>query len=386
MMKRIFLLGSTGSIGTNTLDVISQHSDNYKVVALAANRNIKKLTGQIHKFYPEFVLVYDKNAYEQIRKVDLPAKTKVLSGPEGLESILEATDPDVFVNAFVGFAGLVPTITAIKHKIKIALANKETLVVAGALIKKLLQEYDVSLYPIDSEHSAIWQCLAGEKGNGIKRIIITASGGPFRTFTKEQLNHVTPESALKHPNWNMGAKITIDSATMMNKGLEVIEAYWLYNVPITKIEVVIHPMSIIHSMVEFEDHSIKAQLGIPDMRIPIQYALTAPERLPLEVPQMDFGRITQLTFEQPDSDKFPCLRLAYEAIQKGATYPAVLNAANEIAVYAFLERIIKFTDIAEIIERLLQDHKPIENPVLEDFLTIDTLVRKQAEKICKMKL
>jgi 1-deoxy-D-xylulose-5-phosphate reductoisomerase len=385
-MKRVFLLGSTGSIGTNTLDVVVQHPEKFKIVALAANKNIKKLAEQIQQFRPQYATIYDRDAFNQLRSAGHISGTKLLYGEEGLCEALEKTHPDVFVNAFVGFAGLVPTIKAIEKKIKIALANKETLVVAGELIKKLLDQYEVSLFPIDSEHSAIWQCLAGERGNTINRIIITASGGPFRTYSEKQLVKVTPEAALKHPNWNMGAKITIDSATLMNKGLEVIEAYWLYGVSVTKIEVVVHPMSIIHSMVEFEDMSIKAQLGIPDMRIPIQYALSAPDRYPLETPQMDFTKITQLTFEQPDYKKFPCLRLAFEALQQGATFPAVLNAANEIAVYAFLERKIKFTEIAGVIERVLQDHTPVAKATLEDYLRVDHETREQAKKMCVTKL
>jgi 1-deoxy-D-xylulose-5-phosphate reductoisomerase len=385
-MKRIFLLGSTGSIGSNTLDVARQHPDKFQIVAVVANRNIKKLAEQVQQFKPICAVVYDYNSFLKLRSDNMFSTTRLLYGEEGLYQALECTHPDIFVNAFVGFAGLVPTIAAIKKKIKIALANKETLVVAGSLIKKLLDRYDVPLYPIDSEHSAIWQCLAGEKGNVIQRLIITASGGPFRTFSKDQLKRVTPEAALKHPNWTMGAKITIDSATLMNKGLEVIEAYWLYNIPVEKIEIVVHPLSIIHSMVEFEDCSIKAQLGIPDMRIPIQYALSAPERYPLKVPQMDFSKITQLTFEKPDYEKFPCLALAFEAIKKGATCPAVLNAANEEAVYAFLKKRIRFTDIPVVIEQVMQDHTPIEEATLEDYLQVDKEARIKAKKACSVKL
>jgi 1-deoxy-D-xylulose-5-phosphate reductoisomerase len=385
-MKRIFLLGSSGSIGGSTLDVANQHPDRFQIVAVVVNRNIEKLVEQVRHFKPLCAVVYDHGAFLALRAQKLPSDTQLLYGEEGLYQALESTHPDIFVNAFVGFAGLIPTIAAIKQKIKIALANKETLVVAGALIKSLLRQYDVPLFPIDSEHSAIWQCLAGEAGNGIKRLIITASGGPFRTLSLKQLTRVTPEAALKHPNWEMGAKITIDSATLMNKGLEVIEAHWLYDIPIEKIEIIIHPSSIIHSMVEFEDNSIKAQLGIPDMRIPIQYALSAPERYPLQTPQMDFSKINQLTFEQPDYQKFPCLTLAFDAIKKGDTYPAVLNAANEEAVYAFLKREIRFTDIPVVIERMLQDHTPVAGATLEDYLRIDKEARIAAKKLCTMKL
>jgi 1-deoxy-D-xylulose-5-phosphate reductoisomerase len=380
-MKKIFLLGSTGSIGRNTLDVVNQHPDEFKVIVLVANSNIDLLAEQIKKYKPKCAVVYDRHAYQLFMKKYSFNDTVIAGGKEGLINAIKKNDLDLFINAFVGFAGLEPTIKAIKSGINIALANKETLVVAGALIKHLLNKYHVSLFPIDSEHSAVWQCLAGEEDNKIKRLILTASGGPFRTWNKEDLASVSPEQALKHPNWNMGAKITIDSATMMNKGLEVIEAYWLYEIPVERIEVIIHPMSIIHSMVEFEDHSIKAQLGIPDMRIPIQYALTYPERLKLEVPRMDFNKINTLTFENPDFEKFPCLKLAYDSIRQGKTYPAVLNAANEIAVQAFLNRKIKFTEIAVIIENVLNSHSPLDAETLDDYLLIDNKARMTAQEL-----
>jgi 1-deoxy-D-xylulose-5-phosphate reductoisomerase len=384
-MKKIFLLGSTGSIGKNTLDVVNQHPDEFELIVLVANRNIDLLAEQIQKYRPRFAVIYDQNAFQLFNKKYSFDFTIISGGKEGLFNSIEGNDIDIFVNAFVGFAGLEPTIKAIKSGINIALANKETLVVAGALIKSLLKEYHVSLFPIDSEHSAVWQCLVGEENNKLKRLILTASGGPFRTWKREDLISVTPEEALKHPNWDMGAKITIDSATMMNKGLEVIEAHWLYDIAVDRIEVIIHPMSIIHSMIEFEDHSIKAQLGIPDMRIPIQYALSYPKRYKLEVAQMDFNKINTLTFEKPDFEKFPCLQLAYESIKKGKTYPAVLNAANEIAVEAFLNRKIKFTEIAEIIDELLHMHSPVDARSLKDYLDVDKSSRMEAEKIIEKK-
>jgi 1-deoxy-D-xylulose-5-phosphate reductoisomerase len=384
-MKKIFLLGSTGSIGKNTLDVVHQHPDEFKVMVLVANRNIDLLAEQIQKFHPVFAVIYDRDSFRLFNQKYSFNLTTVVAGKEGLFHAMDKTEVDIFINAFVGFAGLEPTIEAIKSGINIALANKETLVVAGALIRNLLKKHGVSLFPIDSEHSAVWQCLVGEEGNKLKRLILTASGGPFRTWKKEELTSVTPEQALKHPNWNMGAKITIDSATMMNKGLEVIEAHWLYEIPVGNIEVVIHPMSIIHSMIEFEDHSIKAQLGIPDMRIPIQYALTYPQRYQLEVPRMDFNKINTLTFEKPDFEKFPCLKLAYKSIRRGKTVPAVLNAANEIAVEAFLNRKIRFTEIATIIEKTMDGHTPVNAETLEDYLRIDKEARIEAERLINRK-
>ncbi len=287
IMKKIFLLGSTGSIGKSTLEVVRAHPDKFRISTLVTNQNIDLLFEQIKQFTPEYAVIYNLDAFRQCGEIRQSGRTILKYGSEGLDEVLQVCRPDIFLNAFVGFAGLRPTIQAIQYGSAIALANKETLVVAGQLIKTLLQRQQVQLLPIDSEHSAIWQCLRGEEQNEIKRIILTASGGPFRNTDRMQLREVTPEQALDHPNWKMGAKITIDSATLMNKGLEVIEAHWLYNVPAEKIEVVIHPQSIIHSMVEFADQSIKAQLGVPDMKIPIQYALSYPERLPMKQLQMD---------------------------------------------------------------------------------------------------
>jgi 1-deoxy-D-xylulose-5-phosphate reductoisomerase len=375
-MKKICILGSTGSIGVNTLDVICQHPEKFRAQTLITNTNTDLLEKQISEFCPDYAIIYDKSVYDQFIAKFTKSETEILFGYDGLLYVLTNNKPDVFVNAFVGFAGLNPTIQAIKLKINIALANKETLVVAGSLIMKLAEKMDVSIIPIDSEHSAIWQCLAGENQNKIRRLILTASGGPFRTKSREELRHVTPAEALKHPNWKMGSKITIDSATLMNKGLEVIEAYWLYNVNKNSIEVVIHPQSIIHSMVEFEDKSIKAQLGVPDMRIPIQYALDFPRRHELDTPAMDFLQFNTLTFEQPDLEKFPCLNLAYEALRSGKTYSAVLNAANEVAVAAFLNHEIKYVDIPVIIESQLENHIPENVEDFNNLLEIDTRTRE----------
>jgi len=375
-MKQIFILGSTGSIGVSTLDVIRQHPEQFKAQTLVINSNTDLLAKQIAEFCPDYAIIYDKPSFDRFISQFTNSETEILFGYEGLLKVLENHNPDIFVNAFVGFAGLIPTIQAMKAKIDIALANKETLVVAGSLVMSLADKMGVTIIPIDSEHSAIWQCLVGEDQNNIRRLILTASGGPFRNIHKNDLKHVTLDQALNHPNWKMGDKITIDSATLMNKGLEVIEAYWLYKVEKSLIEVVIHPQSIIHSMVEFEDKSIKAQLGVPDMRIPIQYALTYPERYELDTKAMDFCKFDTLTFEQPDLDKFPCLNLAYEALRLGKTYTTVLNAANEVAVAAFLNKRIKYIDIPVIIERQLENHNPENSEDLDLLLNIDVRVRE----------
>jgi 1-deoxy-D-xylulose-5-phosphate reductoisomerase len=382
-MKKICILGSTGSIGLNTLDVIRQHLDYYKVHSLITNTNIELLAQQISEFKPPHAIIYDKIAYNKFNDLYKPEGTKILTGYEALLHIFEKSKPDLFVNAFVGFAGLQPTMAAIEAKIDIAIANKETLVVAGALIMDSAAKNNVHIIPIDSEHSAIWQCLIGEQNNKIRRLILTASGGPFLGLSKKELKNVTPEQALKHPNWKMGPKITIDSATLMNKGLEVIEAFWLYNTPVDSIEVIIHPQSIIHSMVEFEDKSIKAQLGLPDMRIPIQFALSYPERLPLKVPAMDFTLQTNLSFQQPAMENFPCLGLAYESIRLGQTYPTVLNAANEIAVKAFLEHRLSFADISTVIAGQLEKHKPENVVLLDDYFKVDNMIRRQTTETIK---
>ena len=384
-MKNILLLGSTGSIGQSTLNVIAQHPDIFRARTLVANKNITLLREQVQEFKPDNVIIFDYDAYCMFEKENTVNGLHIGFGNEALYNVLKSEQHDVFLNAFVGFAGLEPTVRAIDQGINIALANKETLVVAGELIKKLAKQNDVSLLPIDSEHSAILQCLAGEERNPVHRIILTASGGPFRTRHASEMATITAEEALKHPNWDMGSKITIDSATLMNKGLEVIEAYWLYDVSLDKIQVVVHPQSIIHSMVEFEDHSVKAQLGIPDMRIPIQYALTYPDRLPLDVPVMDFSSMAALTFEPPDMERFPCLQLAFQAQQQGNTYPAVLNAANEIAVESFLAGQIKFTQIPELIDEMLQSHSPVKVKEVYEYIEIDSLIREKSREFIKMK-
>jgi 1-deoxy-D-xylulose-5-phosphate reductoisomerase len=384
-MKNLLLLGSTGSIGKSTLDVVSQNPDEFKVRTLVTNKNIDLLAEQIKLFKPDNAIIFDYDSYCKFESHYEFSDTHVGYANDALSHIIKNGDHDTLVNAFVGFAGLEPTARAIDSGLNIALANKETLVVAGELITKLAAQNNVSLMPIDSEHSAIWQCLTGEADNEIKRIILTASGGPFRKMSKEELQNVTPAEALKHPNWDMGPKITIDSATLMNKGLEVIEAYWLYKTPLSQIEVVIHPQSIIHSMVEFSDYSIKAQMGIPDMRIPIQYALSYPRRLKLDVPIMDFKKIQSLTFESPDMDKFPCLKLAFQAMENGKTYPTVLNAANEIAVAAFLENKIKFMEIPAIIDQILQNHTPVAVGELYEFIEADKIARKNTIDLINMK-
>lgn len=351
-MKKLLILGSTGSIGTSTLDLARCFKDQFEIVGLSTNTSIDELEKQIVEFNPRAVVVKDKEKAKQLRERVAP-KFEVLSGNEGLLEITKRDNYDILVTALVGFAGLAPTIEAIKLKKRIALANKETLVVAGELIINLCKTYGAELIPVDSEHSAIFQCLVGEDSKHINKIILTASGGPFLSKTKEELAHVTIDEALNHPNWKMGNKITIDSATMMNKGLEVIEAYWLFNLPKEKIEVVIHPQSIIHSMVEFTDGSLKAQLSSPNMKLPILYALTYPERLDYSGVQTDFKKMSALTFFEPDFDKFVCLKIAYDSISEGGTAPAILNAANEVAVDRFLNGQIKFTQIPDLIQSAL---------------------------------
>ncbi|CUS82445.1 1-deoxy-D-xylulose 5-phosphate reductoisomerase [Candidatus Kryptonium thompsonii] len=374
-MKRIAILGSTGSIGKNAIEVILNFPNRFKVTYLAVNKNIKLLLEQVKLLKPKGVVIFDKEKAEEFSNF-VNGEVEVLSGEEGLLEVVSRDDVDIVLNSLVGFSGLKPTIKAIESKKRIALANKETLVVAGEIITKLLRENNVELIPVDSEHNAIFQCLVGEKISDINRIILTASGGPFLYKNKAELENVTVEEALKHPNWKMGSKITIDSATLMNKGLEVIEAHWIFGLPVDRIKVVIHPQSVIHSMVEFIDGSIKAQLGVPDMKIPIQYALTYPERKHANYGQVDFVKLGQMTFLEPDLDKFECLKIAYEVAKLGGTYPTVLNAANEVAVEAFLNRKIKFTMIPEVIKKAIDAHKPKFNPDLDDILTADSETRK----------
>ena len=378
--RQLAILGSTGSIGTQTLQVVEEHPECFEVYALTAGSRVDDLIAQARKFMPEAVVIADETKYPKLKEAlsDLPIKT--YGGYEAICQIVESTPIDVVVTAMVGFSGLRPTINAIKAGKAIALANKETMVVAGELINALANEYRTPILPVDSEHSAIFQCLAGEMHNKVEKLILTASGGPFRTFTKEQLEHVTREQALKHPNWSMGAKITIDSATMMNKGFEVMEAKWLFGVGPEDIEVVVHPQSVIHSMVQFEDGAIKAQLGTPDMRLPIMYALTYPKRLESSFSRIDWTTLRELTFETPDLERFPNLQHAYTALSHGGNMPCVVNAANEICVDAFLKNRIGFTDMPKLIERAMQTTPYILKPSLEDYLETDKEVRRMVSE------
>ncbi|HET9137421.1 MAG TPA: 1-deoxy-D-xylulose-5-phosphate reductoisomerase [Candidatus Kapabacteria bacterium] len=352
--NRLCILGSTGSIGTQTLDVVRHNSSRFSVEALSAHSSVDVVLKQIAEFHPKFVVMTDEKAFKELCEV-APKDVDIEFGEEGLEKIASLEIVDTVVAAMVGFAGLRPTIAAIRCGKSVAVANKETLVVAGELLTALAKQSGATITPIDSEHSAIAQCLVGESPDSIKRIILTASGGPFRKLPKDRFNEITLEKALKHPNWVMGRKITIDSATLMNKGLEVIEARWLFDVPLEKVDVIVHPQSIIHSMVEFVDGSIKAQLGAPDMRLPIQYALGYPDRLAVEYDHLDLLKNNHLDFESPDEDRFPALRLAREASSRGGVYPTILNAANEVAVAAFLNEEIAFTDIPKIVEQAMAD-------------------------------
>jgi 1-deoxy-D-xylulose-5-phosphate reductoisomerase len=374
-LKHIAILGSTGSIGRNCLSVIHNLPERFNITYLTTNTNIELLQNQIAHFHPRGVVVLDEAKAAALQAL-VGNSIEVLAGREGLLEIVRRDDVDLVINSIVGFAGLKPTVEAIKHRKHIALANKETLVVAGELVTALVREYGVHLVPIDSEHSAILQCLAGEDRNSASRIILTASGGPLLNTPEDAFASITVEQALNHPNWKMGNKITIDSATLMNKGLEVIEAHWLFNVPIERIDVVIHPQSIIHSMVEFVDGSIKAQLGLPDMKIPIQYALTYPERCPLNGSRIDFPKLQSMTFFAPDRKKFPCLQLAYDAMALGGTAPAIMNAANEVAVQAFLEKKIPFHRIPELIERALAKQTNHVSPDLEHTFQSDHKTRE----------
>ncbi|WP_028991712.1 1-deoxy-D-xylulose-5-phosphate reductoisomerase [Thermoanaerobacter thermocopriae] len=378
-MKKVIILGSTGSIGTQTLDVIKNFRENFEIVGLTAYNNVELLSKQIREFNPRVVAVKDEDKANQLRE-KLEENIEILTGSKGLQEIVKY-DADLVVIAVEGIAGLLPTITAIQTGKDIALANKEVLVTAGQIVMDLAKKKGIRLLPIDSEHSAILQCLKGNDRKEISRLILTASGGPFRGKKKEALKKVTVEQALNHPNWKMGKKITIDSATLMNKGFEVIEAKWLFDISEDKIDVVVHPQSIIHSMVEYIDGSIIAQLATADMRIPIQYALNYPTRNYIkEVKFLDFSVITQLTFEKPDLETFRCLSLAYEALKIGGTMTTVLNAADEIAVSLFLNKKIEFLQIAEIIEESMKEHNNIQNPTLDDIINVDKEVK---EKIAK---
>ena len=381
MKKQICILGSTGSIGTQALDIIAQHSDLYEVYALTANNRVDELAAQARRFHPAAVVIANETHYERLKNAlaDEP-DIKVYAGQSALDEIVEAEPIDMVLTAMVGFAGLAPTIHAIRSHKKICLANKETLVVAGELICRLAQEYQVPIIPVDSEHSAIFQCLTGEGDSGIDKILLTASGGPFRLFTKEQMSRVTAADALKHPTWEMGAKITIDSASMMNKGFEVIEAKWLFGVPVKRIQVLVHPQSIVHSAVQFCDGSVKAQLGMPDMRLPIQYAFSFPDRLPLDGQRLDLFR-QPLEFFEPDLDKFRCLALAFEAIHHGGNMPCILNAANEIVNEAFRQAKCSFIAMADIIEKTMERSAFDANPTYETYIQTDQEARRIAREM-----
>lgn len=377
--KQIAILGSTGSIGTQALEVIAEHPDLYEVYALTANNRVELLIKQALKFQPEVVVIANESKYTQLKEALENQPIKVYAGAEALAQVVEAQPIDIVLTAMVGYAGLKPTINAIRARKTIALANKETLVVAGKLINELAQQYKTPILPVDSEHSAVFQCLAGEIGNPIEKVILTASGGPFRTCTLEQLAYVTKTEALKHPNWEMGAKITIDSASMMNKGFEVIEAKWLFGVQPQQIEVVVHPQSVIHSMVQFEDGAIKAQLGMPDMRLPIQYAFSYPDRIQSSFERLDFTKCTDLTFEQPDTKRFRNLALAYEALHQAGNMPCIVNAANEVVVAAFLHDEVGFLEMSDIIEKTMNKVAYIEHPTYDDYVATDAEARCVAQ-------
>mgnify|MGYP004578713645 FL=1 len=377
-MKQIAILGSTGSIGTQTLDVVRANPDRFEVYAISANRSIDLLVKQAREFRPEVVCIADESLYQPLKEALSNLPVKVWAGADAIAEMVTMPSIDIVVAAMVGYAGLRPTIEAIKAGKTIALANKETLVVAGEIICRLAQQYHTPILPVDSEHSAIFQSLTGEQDNEIEKILLTASGGPFRTFSREQMLRVTAADALKHPNWNMGAKITIDSASMMNKGFEVIEAKWLFGVEAEKIEVLVHPQSIVHSAVQFRDGAVKAQLGAPDMRLPIQYALTFPERVKSDFPRLDLFQTRDLTFEKPDLERFPNLGLAYHAIRRGGNIPCVMNAANEVANLMFREGRCGFLQMSEIIAETMQRADYLEEPTYEDYVKTDKMARQIA--------
>ena len=380
--RQIAILGSTGSIGTQALEVIGEHADLYEVYCLTANNKVELLAEQAHKFNPAAIVIANEQRYDELKSLmqDRP-DIKVYAGAKALDEIVEAGPIDMVLTAMVGFAGLSPTIHAIKAHKTICLANKETLVVAGELICQLSQEYRASILPVDSEHSAIFQSLVGEDMNEVDKILLTASGGPFRTKTMEEIARVTKADALRHPTWDMGAKITIDSASMMNKGFEVIEAKWLFGVGADRIQVLVHPQSIVHSAVQFVDGSVKAQLGVPDMRLPIQYAFSYPERLPLSGERLDLFRAQKLEFFEPDLEKFRCLAMAYEAIRRGGNMACIVNAANEVVNRAFLEDRCGFLQMGDVIAETMERATFVKTPTLDDYFETDREARKIAEKI-----
>ncbi len=385
-MKSISILGSTGSIGKQTLEVIEVLEEDFKVLALTANSSIDLLAAQVKKFHPEYVVLMNESLVSELKYKLSNTNVKILTGMEGLIEVVTLAELDLVVNAVVGAVGVQPTLAAIKAKKDIALANKETLVTAGEIVMREVARHGVKILPIDSEHNAIFQALEGQERSELKKIILTASGGPFRDTSLDKLATVSVNEALDHPNWDMGGKITIDSATLMNKGLEVIEAKWLFDLDYNQIDVVVHPQSIIHSLVEYQDTSILAELGLPDMKVPIQYALTYPHRQANQLESLDLAKVGELSFEEPRKDAFPCLEYAYEAGKRGGTMPAVLNAANEVAVHKFLNNKIKFLDISKLIERVMSKHQVVNNPQLEDILEADAWARrvtdKEGEEMC----
>lgn len=383
--KHVAILGSTGSIGTQALEVIKSHPDRFEVEVLTAQNNADLLIAQALEFNPNCVVIVNEALYPKVKEALSYTDIKVYTGEKALSQVVEMDSIDVVLTALVGYSGLLPTINAINASKQIALANKETLVVAGELVTALAKEKGVNIYPVDSEHSAIFQCLVGEFHNPIEKIILTASGGPFWGKDRSFLESVTKEQALKHPNWDMGAKITIDSASLMNKGLEVIEAKWLFGLKKDQIEVVVHPQSIIHSLIQFEDGSIKAQLGLPDMRLPIQFALSYPDRLKADFPRFDFVKYPNLTFEQPDIETFRNLRLAYEAMDKGGNAPCILNAANEVVVAAFLRDEVGFLEMSDLIAETLDKATFIHQPSLEDYIESDKMSRIITQELIKSK-
>jgi 1-deoxy-D-xylulose-5-phosphate reductoisomerase len=380
-MKTIVILGSTGSIGTNTLDIVERFPDEFRVVGLTAATNDERLEEQIRRFKPRMVALSNESAAVRLRQRCAGLPVEILAGPAGVVQVASLSEAEMVISAIVGGAGLVPTLAAIRAKKQIALANKEPMVMAGKLMQEEARKHGVRIFPVDSEHSAIFQSLEGHRLEDVRRLILTASGGALWMLNKDELEDVTPEMALQHPNWKMGAKITIDSATLMNKGLEVVEARWLFDIPESKIDVLIHRESIIHSLVEYQDRSMIAQLGLPDMRTPISYALRYPQRMPLDLPSLDLTEIGKLTFCKPDYDRFPCLSLGYESLRVGGTMPATMNAANEVAVEAFLNGGIRFVDIAEIIRSTMEAHQPRQVESLDDALATDRWAREKAESL-----
>ncbi|MEW6544376.1 MAG: 1-deoxy-D-xylulose-5-phosphate reductoisomerase [Nitrospirota bacterium] len=382
-MKRIVILGSTGSIGTNTLDIVAKFPDEFRVVGLTAGTNDEKLDEQLRVFKPEAVALSDEGAAARLRTRCGDRSVQVWAGVEGLVRVAQLPNADLVISAIVGGAGLVPTLAAITAGKQVALANKEPMVMAGQLMQEEARRHGVRIFPVDSEHSAIFQSMEGHRREDIRRLILTASGGPLWDLSLEQMRRVKPAQALQHPNWKMGAKITIDSATLMNKGLEVVEARWLFDVPPSQIEVLVHRESIIHSLVEYRDGSVLAQLGLPDMRTPISYAMKYPERLPLDPPPLDLAAVGKLTFYRPDHERFPCLGFGYEALRVGGTMPATLNAANEVAVAAYLRERIGFLDIAAVIRGTMDAHAPREVRSLDDALEADRWARKKADSLVR---